>query len=271
MLGDALSDTACAKPASTDAIVQASTMPAAAAAAQLNTEALTQTAASSTMQAAVTHSSASSRSEAEQNYFEKINKGCVNKAAFVPEDQFPQIRKKDIQKATKKEKTLDYIVRALHGKHEPPSIPMEAVPSDNDFYDDFEVIDNDSPMEITKNTQESSSFQKINPPDNTNDFEALNNESQYPQLDKDTIMTRIDPNMTSPNQKTSRETNLASNNLFKSPAGAKGQLLQNILLRSSQLSSYMQKEKNLAAIQKTSGKTIADILESNQNNQLFNK
>ena len=143
MQSDALSDTACAKPASTDAIVQANTMPAAAAAAQLNTEA-----ASSTVQAAVTHSSASSRSEAEQNYFEKITKGCVNKTAFVPEDQFPQIRKKDIQKTTKKEKTLEYIVRALHGKHEPPSIPMEAVPSDNDFYDDFEVIDNDSPMEI---------------------------------------------------------------------------------------------------------------------------
>ena len=48
MQSDALSDTACAEPASTDASVQASTMPAAAAAAQLNTEALTQTAASST-------------------------------------------------------------------------------------------------------------------------------------------------------------------------------------------------------------------------------
>ena len=270
MLSDALSDSVYAQPASTDAIVQASTMPAAVAAAQLNTEALSRTAASSTMQAAVTHSNASSRSEPEQNYFEKINKGCVDKAAFVPEDQFPQIRKKDIQMTTKKEKTLDYIVRALHGKHKPPSIPMEAVPSDKDFYDDFEVIENNSPMEITKNTQESSYFRKLNPPDNTNDFEALNDESQYPQLDEDTIMTRIDPIMTSPNQKTNRETNLASNNLLKSPTGTKGQLLQNLLLRSSQLSSYMRKEQNLVAIQKASSKTIADNLESNQNNQLFN-
>ena len=265
-----LSDTACAKPASTDAIVQASTMPAAAAGAQQNTEALTQTAASSTVQAAVTQSSTSSRSKVEQNNFEKINIGCVNRTVFVPIDQRPQIRKKDIQKTTKKERTLDYIVRALHGKHEPPSIPMQAVPSDNDFYDDFEVIDNNSPMEITKNTQESSYFQKINPPDNTKDFEALNSESQYTQLDKDTIMTRIDPNMTSTNQKTGRETNLATNNLLKSHAGAKGQLLQNILLRSSQLSSYIQKEQDLAAIQKTNSKTIADSLESNQNNQPFN-
>ena len=96
----ALSDTAGAKAASTDAITQASTMPAAATAAQLNTEALTKTAAPITMQAAVTHSSANSRSEAEHNYFKEINKGCVNNTTFVPEGLLPHFEKNGMPNAT---------------------------------------------------------------------------------------------------------------------------------------------------------------------------
>ena len=136
----------------------------------------------------------------------------------------------------KKEKTLDHIVRALHSKHEPPSIAMQAAPSDDDFCDDFEVIDDNSPMENAKSTQESSYLLKIQAPANTDGFETLSNEPQYRQQDKgDAIMTQIDPIMTSQNQKTNRSDNLASNKLLNSSVGAKGQLLQNILLRSAQL------------------------------------
>ena len=199
-----LSNTACAKPALTDAVEQTSTTPAAAAGAQLSTDTLTQTAASNAMQAAVTYSSANSRSEMEQSNLKEINKGCVNKMSFIPEDKLPHIRKI-------KEKTLDYIVKTLHSKHEPQSLPMQAVQSDNDFYDDFEVIDKDSPMEDTKNKQESYYLLKIHTPADTIDFEVLNNESEPTQQDKDAIMTQIDPIMTSLHQKTNRETNLASN------------------------------------------------------------
>ena len=105
-----LSNTACAKPALTDAAERTSATPAAAAGAQLSTDTLTQTAASNAMQAAVTYSSANSRSEMEQSNLEEINKGCVNKMSFIPEDKLPHIRKI-------KEKTLDYIVKTLHSKH----------------------------------------------------------------------------------------------------------------------------------------------------------
>ena len=260
----ALSDIAGAKAASTDTIAQASTRPAAATA-------LTQTAASITMQAAVTQSSASSRSEAEHNYFKGINRGCANNATFVPESLLPHIQKNEIPNAMKKEKTLDHIVRALHSKHEPPSIEMQAAPSDDEFCDDFEVINDNSPMDNAKSTQESSCLQKIHAPANTYGFETLSNGPQYRQQDKgDAIMSQTDPIVTSENQKTNRLDNLASNKLLNSSVGAKGQLLQNILLRSAQLPAYLQKEKNLAGSEKASSPIISKMLESNQSNQHFN-
>ena len=203
-----LSNTACANPALTDVAEQASATPAAAAGAQLSTDTLTQNA----MQAAVTYSSANSRSEMEQSNLEEINKGCVNEISFIPEDKLPHIKKI-------KEKTLDYIVKTLHSKHENQSLPIQAVQSNNEFYDDFEVINKDSPMEDTKNNQESYYLLKIHTPADTIDFEVLNNESEPTQQDKDAIMTQIDPIMTSLHQKTNRETNLASNDLLKSPVG----------------------------------------------------
>ena len=266
----ALSNTAGAKTASTDAIAQAGTVPAAATAAQLNTEALTQAAASITRQAAVTYSSASSRSEAEHNYVKEINKGCVNNTTFVPEGLLPHIQKNEIPKALKKEKTLDHIVRALHSKHEPPSIAMQAAPSDDDFYDDFEVIDNNSPMENAKSTQENSCLLKVHAPASGDGFGTLNSEPQYLQQDKGDVTMTIDPIMTSPKQKTNQLDNLASNKLLNSSIGAKGQLLQNILLRSVQLSSYMRKEQNLAGNEKANNPIISKMLESNQSTQHFN-
>ena len=83
----------------------------------------------------------------------------------------------------------------------------------------------------------------------TNSSEALNDECQSLQQNKE------DAIMTSPNQKTDRESNLASNDLLKPPVGVKGQLLQNILLRSSQLSSYWR--NNMNAINDGFGKTCA--------------
>ena len=84
---------------------------------------------------------------------------------------------------------------------------------------------------------------------------------------KDAIMTQIDLVMTSQNQTNDGESNQLSNISLKLPAGAKGQLLQNILLCSTQLPSEFRKEQNSASNNKSSHPNKVKIFGNKQNTQ----
>ena len=95
----------------------------------------------------------------------------------------------------------------------------------------------------------------------------ISNSTTLQSNQKEAIRTQIDSVMTSQNQTNNGESNQLSNNSLKLPACAKGQLLQNILLRSTQLSSEFRKQQNSASNNKSSHPNKVKIFGNKQNTQ----
>ena len=156
----ALSDTPAATEAASDkspqpyaATTLSSTMltiaAAANSAAQLGIATVAQTAASSATEAAVTHKNTISGSKLEHNSTHYFTRGCDEDRNFVPAYDSSPIPKGEAVKTMQKERRLDHIVKALQNKQEPifppskePSpVAMQISHSEEEFEDDFEIID----------------------------------------------------------------------------------------------------------------------------------